>query len=145
VVVLVDWAGEEAIVDWVGVLEDWAGTMVNGEPSAGALEDWTGTMVNEEPSAGALVVWVDMAVARADVRPPLATGPGRVSEGTLCSVSSHCIVKSKNIHTPIGQRTLAQEIVNVLLRACCAVVKLVAPRAMPRHSRQVAYLLMKSG
>jgi len=96
VVVLVDWAGEMVLVDWAGVLEDWAGV----------LEDWAGTMVNREPSAGALVVWVDMTVTRFDVRPPLATGPGRVIEGTLCSVSSHCIVKSKNIHTPIGQRTL---------------------------------------
>ena len=93
---LVDWAGEMVLVDWAGVLEDWAGV----------LEDWAGTMVNREPSAGALVVWVDMTVTRLDVRPPLATGPGRVIEGTLCSVSSHCIVKSKNIHTPIGQRTL---------------------------------------
>lgn len=83
VVVVVDWAGEELVVDWAGVLEDGAGAMVNR---------------GGEASAGALLVWVGMTVARADDRPPLVTGPRRVSEVTLCSASLHCIVKSKSSH-----------------------------------------------
>jgi len=98
VVVLADWAGES--VDWVGALVDWAGESVG----------WAGTMV--EASAGALVDGIlDMTVAGADDTAPLAAGPERVTEGTLSPLLSHNIVKSK--HSSIGQRTFAQEIVQL--------------------------------
>jgi len=50
-----------------------------------------------------------MTVARADDRAPLATGPERVSEGTLSPLLSHSVVKSE--HSVIGQTGFAQEIV----------------------------------
>jgi len=100
---LVDWADELVIVDWVGALVDWAGESV----------DWAGTMVDGvEVSAGALVDGIlDMTVAGADDKAPLAAGSERVSEGTSNPLLSHNIVKSK--YSSINQRTFSQKIVRL--------------------------------